>query len=44
VAAPPGGFGALTDTDFTSFTNGAQTHTMTFDEMGIIDLESVLVD
>ena len=44
VAAPPGGFGTLTDTDFTSFTNGAQTHTMTFDEVGIIDLEAVLLD
>ncbi|MBL4728421.1 MAG: DUF11 domain-containing protein [Gammaproteobacteria bacterium] len=44
TTAPVGGFGALTNTDFPTFTNGAQVHTMTFDEVGIIDLEAELLD
>ena len=44
TVAPPGGFGTLTDSDFNgnAFVNGAQTHTMTFDEVGIIDLSAEL--
>ncbi len=44
TVAPPGGFGILSDSDFNgvSFVNGAQTHTMTFDEAGIIDLTAEL--
>jgi hypothetical protein len=44
TVAPPGGFGTLTDSDFNGngFVNGSQTHTMTFDEVGIIDLSAEL--
>ncbi|MFT4815404.1 MAG: putative repeat protein (TIGR01451 family) [Cyclobacteriaceae bacterium] len=41
--APVGGYGALTNNEFTTFSDGAQTHTMTFDEVGIIDLEASLL-
>ncbi len=44
TVAPPGGFGTLSNTDFNGngFVNGSQTHTMTFDEAGIIDLSAQL--
>lgn len=44
VVAPALGVGVLTDNDFTTFSNGAQTHSMTFDEVGIIDLTASLLD
>jgi uncharacterized repeat protein (TIGR01451 family) len=44
IAGPVGGVGTLSDSLFTSFTNGVQTKTMVFDEVGIIDLSAQLVD
>lgn len=44
TTAPAGDLGTLTNNEFTTFTNGAQTHTMIFDEVGIIDLDASLVD
>lgn len=41
--APLGGYGALTNNEFATFSDGAQTHTMSFDEVGIIDLEASLL-
>ncbi len=43
VVAPASGVGVLSDTLFPSFTNGVQTKTMVFDEVGIIDLSAQLV-
>ncbi len=43
TVAPPGGFGVLSNTDFGSFTNGAQERLDTvFDEVGIIDISAEL--
>jgi hypothetical protein len=44
IVGPVGGVGSLSDNLFTSFTNGVQTKTMIFDEVGIIDLSAQLVD
>lgn len=44
IAAPAGGVGSLTDNLFPVFASGAQTKTMVFDEVGIIDLSAQLVD
>lgn len=41
--APAGGYGALTNNEFATFSDGAQAHTMTFDEVGIVDLEASLL-
>ncbi|NKB33377.1 MAG: DUF11 domain-containing protein [Pseudomonadales bacterium] len=35
--------GVLTDTRFPTFSSGAQTHTMTYDEVGVINLDAQLV-
>ncbi len=43
VMAPSSGVGVLSDTLFPSFTNGVQTKSMVFDEVGIIDLSAQLV-
>jgi len=43
LVAPGGGAsGSLTDATFTEFVNGSQTHTMTYSEVGIIDLLATL--
>ncbi|CAM9996164.1 unnamed protein product, partial [Discosporangium mesarthrocarpum] len=44
VVAPLGGVGILSDSLFPSFTDGVQTKSMTFDEVGIINLSAQLVD
>lgn len=44
VVAPASGVGTLSDNLFQSFSNGAQGKSMTFDEVGIIDLSARLVD
>ncbi|MFM1897472.1 MAG: hypothetical protein RLZZ385_2546 [Pseudomonadota bacterium] len=44
IVAPSSGVGFLSDNLFPVFTNGQQTKTMTFSEVGIIDLDAQLVD
>ncbi|MEX2130929.1 MAG: DUF6701 domain-containing protein, partial [Pseudohongiellaceae bacterium] len=44
VVAPASGAGSLTDNLFNVFSNGQQIKTMTFSEVGIIDLDAQLVD
>ncbi len=44
VTAPANSTGTLSNNEFTTFVSGAQTHSMTFDEVGIIDLDASLTD
>lgn len=44
IVGPVGGVGSLSDGLFNNFSNGVQTRSMTFDEVGIIDLSAQLVD
>lgn len=44
LTAPANSTGNLTNTIFDNFVSGAQSHSMTFDEVGIIDLDAFLID